>query len=642
VDAAFRRAGLLRVLDLEELFDAAETLARFRPVARGRLAIVTNGGGAGVLAVDRLVDYGGELAALAPATLAALDAALPETWSHANPVDIIGDAGPDRYRVAVETVLADPNVDALLVMACPTALASPRDSAAAVADTIRQLAARGEAGKPVLTSWLGDHDAGPARDILRAAGIATYDTPADAVCSLGYLTGYSAAQRALLRTPSSAPALPCDPEAARDILRKAAAAGRTTLSEPEAKSVLAAFGVPVVETAVARSPAEIEALASDLLTRNDAIAVKLLSSAITHKSDVGGVVLNLRNPKAAVNAADAIAENVARKAPGAPIDGFTIQAMADRPGAHELIIGVSEDPLFGPIILFGAGGTSVEVVADTAIALPPLDAGFAADLIGRTRIAKLLAGYRDRPPADVEAIARVLVAVSQMVVDCPEIASLDINPLLADARGVVALDARIVVDPGRIGEPAPNRRLAIRPYPAMWEKRLTTSGGFTIDLRPIRPADASLYPAFLRGLTERDIGLRLLAPRKHFPHDFLARLTQIDYAREMAFVALATDSGALLGVGRLTADPDYARAEYSVIVRSDMQGKGIGWAIMEQLLAYARSEGLRMVEGFVLAENAEMLKLSRELGFEVRQMPDDPALFQVRMVLGAQAAKPIS
>ncbi len=635
VDAAFRRAGLLRVRDLEELFDATETLARFAPIARGRLGIVTNGGGAGVLAVDRLVDFDGDLATLAPETIAALDAVLPPTWSHANPVDIIGDAGPERYRAAVEAVFDDANVDALLVMACPTALASAEGSAQAVADTVRGIDGRHPPRfKPILTSWLGDHAAEPARAILRGAGVATYDTPADAIRSLQYLTGYSAAQRALMRTPPSlSTEVTFDAPAARAILATAAASGRTTLSEAEAKGALAAFGVPVVETHVAEDIPEVEALARELLDRNDAIAVKLLSRDISHKSDVGGVVLGVRTPDDAVKAAKGIVERAAAKAPDAVIDGFTVQAMVDRPDAHELIIGVSEDPLFGPIILFGAGGTSVEVVADTAIALPPLDMTLARDLIDQTRIARLLAGYRDRPPADMEAIARTLIQVSQMVIDCPEIASLDINPLLVDADGAIALDARIVIDPARIDEPAPNKRLAIRPYPSAWETRLKTSGGVDVLLRPIRPEDARLYPDFVAGLDNRDIRLRLLAPRKQFSHDFLARLTQIDYAREMAFIAVDPARGALLGVSRLVSDPDYTRAEYGVIVRSDMQGVGLGWALMQHLLAYARSEGLSVVEGQVLAENAEMLAMTREMGFTVLPDPTDPGCYITRVQL---------
>ena len=637
IDAAFRRAGLLRVRDLAELFDAAETLSRFKPIERGRLGIVTNGGGAGVLAVDRLSDYGGEMAQLAPATLARLDAVLPATWSHANPVDIIGDAGPERYDAAIEAVLADGNVDALLVMACPTALASAVGSAEAVITTVKRLSGGGALAKPVLTSWLGEHDAAPARAKLRAAGIATYDTPAEAIRSLTYLTGYGQAQRALSRVPPDMPAdFAVDAAAARAVLAQVAAEGRTTLTEPEAKAVLAAFGVPVVETRVAADVAAVEAVAADILTRSKTIVVKLLSRDVSHKSDVGGVVLGIRTAKAAQTAAAGIVERLAAKVPEARIDGFTVQAMIERPNAHELIIGVNEDNLFGPFILFGAGGTSVEVVADTAIALPPLDLKLARDLIGQTRIAKLLNGYRDRAAADIDAIALTLMRVSQMIVDCPEIAALDINPLLADADGVVALDARVVVDPKRIHDNAPNARLAIRPYPAAWEKRVETISGRAVLLRPIRPEDAHLYGDFTAKLEDRDLRLRLLAPRKFFAHDFLARLTQIDYAREMAFVAIDPadgdgSGGALLGVSRLVADPDYTRAEYAIIVRSDLKGQGIGWSLMEQLLAYARAEGLKLLEGMVLSENTRMLEMCRKLGFSVTVDPVNPGLCTVRM-----------
>ncbi len=637
-DAAFRRAGLLRVTDLEELFEAAETLARFSPIERGRLGIVTNGGGAGVLAIDRMIDYGGEIAPISQETLDALDKVLPNTWSRANPVDIIGDAGPERYRAAIEGVFNDDNVDALLVMACPTALASPTGSAQAVADTVRDIDAKHPPRfKPILTCWLGEHDATPARAILRDAGVATYETPSEAVRALTYLTGYSAAQRELMQTPPSAPQIPTDVAAARKLFREVAADGRTTLTEPEAKAALAAFGVPVVETIVAHTVKEAETIATDLLTRNPAVAVKLLSRDISHKSDVGGVVLGIRTPQAAANAAQGILDRVAAKAPEASIEGFTVQAMISRPGAHELIVGIGEDPLFGPIILFGAGGTSVEVVADTAVGLPPLDMKLACDLMHQTRISKLLAGYRDRPPADIDAIARALIQVSQMVIDCPEIASLDINPLLADQNGAVVLDARIVIDPERLDEVAPNKRLSIRPYPSEWEKRVTTSGGVDVLLRPIRPDDARLYPDFFAKVDNRDIRLRFLAPRKEFGHEFLARMTQIDYAREMAFVALDPENGTLLGVSRIIADPDYTHAEYGVIVRTDLQGRGIGWALMEQLLAYARSEELEIVEGEVLAENSEMLLMCREMGFAVHPDPEDPGCYKVHISLDQAA-----
>jgi len=641
IDAAFRRSGLLRVRDLAELFDAAETLSRFRPIERGRLAIVTNGGGAGVLAVDRLVDFGGELAVLSRETMSRLDTVLPNTWSHANPVDIIGDASPARYDAAINAVFADPGVDALLVMACPTALASALASAAAVATTVSRLNS-GTAGgaKPVLTSWLGEHDAAPARSLLRRAGIATYDTPTDAVQSLAYLTQYGQAQRALARTPRDLPnEFTVDAATARTLLAGVARDGRTTLTEPEAKAVLSAFGIPVAETRVASKLEDVGAVASELLLRHEAVAVKLLSRDVTHKSDVGGVVLNVRSAAAAKDAAKSILERLEARAPNARTDGFSIEAMANRQNAYELIVGVNEDAQFGPVILFGAGGTAVEVIGDTAIALPPLDLILANDLINQTRIARLLVGYRDRAPADLDALTLTLVRVSQMIVDCPEITALDINPLLVDDKGVLALDARIVVHPSRSDEKAPNERLSIRPYPSKWEKRVRSIGGRDLLLRPIRPEDARLYPDFLAKLQSGDVRLRMLSPRKHFSEKFLQRLTQIDYAREMAFIAVDPDGGTLLGVSRLTADPDYTRAEFAVIVRSDVKGTGIGWSLMEQLVAYARAEGLRILDGTVFSENTRMLQMCRELGFSMSVDPNDPALCIVRIDLKHPGAK---
>jgi acetyltransferase len=632
--AAFRRAGLLRVLELPELFDAAETLSRFRPIPRGRLGIVTNGGGAGVLAVDRHLDFDGELAELAPETIAALDPRLPANWSRANPVDIIGDAGPERYMAAAEAVLADDNVDALLVMSCPTALASPDEAADALIAVVERERGAHSRSKPVLTSWLGDHSVRNARQRLRKAGIATYDSPGEAVRALSHLVGYGKAQATLSRTPAELPdGFTTDAAAARRAMAEAASQGRELLSEPEAKAVLAAFGIPVAETVVADSAEAVEAVAADLLARHDALAIKIVSRDITHKSDVGGVVLDLDTAEAADQAARDIAGRAAAARPEARIDGFAVQAMIRRPHAHELIVGVDEDALFGPTILFGAGGTSVEVVADSAIALPPLDLQLADDLIGRTRIARLLAGYRNRPPADMDALRLVLVRVSQLIIECPEVVGLDINPLLADDAGVMALDARIVIDPARFRAPGPNPRLAIRPYPSRWETRLTTRGGLDVILRPIRPPDERLYEDFLAHVDESDIRLRLLAPRKAFPHDFLARLTQIDYAREMAFVAIDAASGDLLGVARIAADPDYTRAEYAILVRSDLQGMGLGWSLMEHLLAYARAEGLGRIEGTVLAENTDMLAMVRDLGFSVTRDPDEQGLRRVEISL---------
>ncbi|MEQ9179426.1 MAG: bifunctional acetate--CoA ligase family protein/GNAT family N-acetyltransferase [Nitratireductor sp.] len=622
-DAALQRAGILRVKSLADLFDAAETTARFAPLERARVAIVTNGGGAGVLAVDQLVDCRGELAALADTTIERLNAALPETWSHANPVDIIGDAAAVRYRAAVAAVAADPGVDAVMVLNCPTGLASPIEAAGAVAG----LTTRGMIdGKPVLTCWLGDHTAREGRRILQQAGLASFETPADAATAVSYLSDWSRAQRALMRVPSSGGEnVEKNGDEVRAVFAAVAGEGRRMLTEPEAKTVISAYGIAVPETVVAGSPAEAGKAAARLLQDNENVVVKLLSKAISHKSDVGGVVLNLSTPEAAGAAAAAIESRVRRHAPQADIQGYAVQPMVVRKHAQELILGMSNDPIFGPVVLFGAGGIAVEVMDDTAIALPPLDSVLAGDLIERTRIGRLLAGYRDRKPADRAAITAALKGLSQLIVDFPCIVSIDINPLLADAAGTIALDARVEIDPGRVDEVGPNPALAIRPYPDGWEKRID-AGPARYDIRPIRPADIALYSDFLARIAPDDIRFRFLAQRKSFPHQMLVRLTQLDYAREMAFVALDAITGELAAVGRLSSDPDREKAEYALLVRTDLQGRGLGWALLSQLVDYARSEGIRRIEGVVLADNEKMLALCREFGFSVAPSETEPGL----------------
>ncbi|MVA98600.1 GNAT family N-acetyltransferase [Nitratireductor sp. CAU 1489] len=623
-EAALQRAGILRVKSLAELFDAAETTARFAPLERARVAIVTNGGGAGVLAVDQLVDCRGELAALEAATVDRLNAVLPATWSHANPVDIIGDAAAERYSAAVAAVAADPGVDAVMVLNCPTGLASPIEAARAVAG----LTAEGKIdGKPVLTCWLGDHTARDGRRILQEAGLASFETPAAAATAVSYLSDWSRAQRALMRVPSSGGEnVAKDGDTIRAVFAAVAGEGRRMLTEPEAKTVIAAYGISVPETVVAGSPAEAGEAAARLLQSSEKVVVKLLSKAISHKSDVGGVVLNLSTAEAAGEAAAEIESRVRAREPEADIQGYAVQPMVVRKHAQELILGMSHDPIFGPVVLFGAGGIAVEVMDDTAIALPPLDAVLAGDLIDRTRIGRLLAGYRDRKPADRGAITTALKGLSQLIVDFPCIVSIDINPLLADADGTIALDARVEIDPERVGAPGPNPALAIRPYPDGWEK-LIDAGSARYDIRPIRPADIALYSDFLARIAPDDIRFRFLAQRKNFPHQMLVRLTQLDYEREMAFVALDTATGELAGVGRLSTDPDKQKAEYALLVRTDLQGRGLGWALLAQLVDYARSEGIGRVEGFVLADNEKMLALCREFGFSVARSETEPSLY---------------
>ncbi len=631
VDAALRRAGIIRVNDLDDLFNAAQVTARFQPLARARVAIVTNGGGAGVLAVDELLDDDASVATLTAATLAALDAVLPATWSHANPVDIIGDAPPERYSAALHAVAADPGVDVVLVMNCPTAMADPVAAAMAVAGETEDGSI---GGKPVLACWLGKLAAEPARDVLQRSGIPNFDTPAQAAEAVGFLTRWSKVRAQLERVPQSPAETNADRDAARAVLMKAAAEGRTLLTEWEAKRVLAYYRVPVPETIFSATEAGVEVAAGKLLGEASAVVVKMASKVVSHKSDVGGVVLNVTTALAAREAASHIRRRFGTAFQGIELDGFTVQPMVVRSGARELIAGVSTDPGFGPVVVFGAGGTSVEVVDDTATGLVPLDDVLAGDLIDRTRVGRLLAGYRDVPPAARYAIVGALVALSQLATDLPMITSIDINPLLADATGVMALDARIEIDPARASVAAPNPALAVRPYPAGQQSEVSI-GDHALVLRPIRPADAALYPRFLDRMDPEDMRLRFLVPTRTLSPQMLVRLTQLDYDRDIAFVALERPSGDLAGIVRYSSDPDRVRAEFGVLVRSDLKHRGLGRLLMLRLIAYARAEGIGELCGFVLRENTQMLALCRELGFEIDQLSGEPTEVCVALSLRA-------
>jgi acetyltransferase len=632
IDAALRRAGIIRVDGLDQLLEAAEVTARFAPLRRARVAIVTNGGGAGVLAVDQLLDHGCEMAELTSETLAKLDAALPVTWSHGNPIDIIGDAPPDRYREAITAVAADAGVDVILAMQCPTALAAPGAAAEAVATLVKRGMIN---GKPLLACWLGRYAAGPAREILQRAGIASFDTPTQIAFAVSLLTRWSHLRASLARVPPSHPIRAVDQSGAAAVLRRVAGAGRALLTEPEAKLVLAAYSIPVPPTVVVATEEEVQDAARQMLKSSEGIVVKLLSRAISHKSDIGGVALDLRTSEDAHAAAVAIRQRVRDHDPSAVLDGFTVQPMIRRPGAHELIAGLHLDPSFGPTLLFGAGGTSVEVVDDIATEIVPIDDVLAGDMVDRTRVARLLAGYRDRPPADRSAILATLTALSQLAIDFPAIIGVDINPLLADTDGVIALDARIEIDPALIDLRSPNPRLAISPYPSGRET-MVELGELRLTLRPIRPDDAVLYPAFLERMDPEDMRLRFLMPMTTVSPDLLVRLTRLDYDREMAFVAIAGESGALCGIVRYSADPDRERAEFGVLVRSDLRGIGLGTALMRTLMDYARSEGIRRLEGMVLHENTRMLQLCDELGFTAQHDANDLMLVRVALDLAGR------
>ena len=624
-DAAIRRAGMLRVDTVLELFDAVETLSRAKPLHGDRLAIMTNGGGPGVMATDALVRGGGKLASLSEASLRRLDTLLPPTWSRGNPVDIIGDATAERYAATLETLLHEPSADAVLFIHVPTAIVA----APAIARACAPLAKNAR----VLTCWLGGGTLDEARRIFAEDGIPTYATPEQAVAGFLQLVNYRRNQQTLMETPSSVPeAFAPDPERAREVVRTALGQGRKLLSEPEAKRVLAAYGIPVVETRVAASAKEAAEIARAL---GFPVALKILSPQVTHKSDVGGVALDLKSESEVRTAAEAMAARLAERLPGAELAGFTVQEMVRRPRAHETIVGVASDPAFGPVILFGQGGVAVEIVADRAVALPPLNLALAKELVSRTRVTRLLDGYRDRPPADRAALHLALVQVSQLVVDLPEVVELDINPLLADERGVIALDARMRV------APAAERgadRLAIRPYPRELEER-TNLQGRAIVLRPIRPEDEPQHARFLDRIDGEDLRLRFFHVVGRFSHAGLARFTQIDYDREMAFIAVARADGEdeeTLAVARAIADPDRTRAEFAILVRSDLKGKGLGALLMRKLIRYCREREIGELVGEVLTTNDGMLGLARHLGFEIGRGEDSETL-RARLSLAERA-----
>jgi len=601
-DAAFRRAGMLRVLSTEDLFSAVETLARAKVLHGERLVILTNGGGPGVMATDALVEGKGSMAQLSPDTLRRLDEVLPATWSHGNPVDIIGDAPADRYVRALEILLEDPECDAVLFIHAPTAIVPSDEIARAIAPMAKA------SSKNILGCWIGGDAVAAARQIFSEAGIPSFGTPEEAVGAYLQIVQYRRNQNLLMQVPPAGGDAPVDREKAAAIVRGALQDGRTMLTEPEAKAALEAYGIPVVKTRSAATPELAAACAGEI---GFPVVLKILSPDITHKSDVGGVILDLESVEAVRAAAESMQQRLAAANPEARLEGFSVQQMARRPKAHELIVGVATDPVFGPVLLFGQGGVAVEVMADHAIALPPLNVVLAHDLIGRTRVAKLLAGYRDRPPADMDAIVEVLLRVSRMVADLPELAELDINPLLADGDGAIVLDARMKV---ALADKSANSmdRLAIRPYPRELEETIEWDGQPLL-LRPIRPEDGAAHVEFFNALTADDVRLRMFVRVRELQPSQLARFTQIDYDREMAFIA--TRDGVTLGVARVVADPDNNQAEFAVTVRSDLKGHGLGQILMEKLIAYCRARGTREIVGEALPQNTRVIRLARRLGF---------------------------
>ncbi|MGE5539341.1 MAG: GNAT family N-acetyltransferase, partial [Gemmatimonas sp.] len=616
-DAAFRRAGMLRVVEVEELFAAAETLAKARPIKGDRLAILTNGGGFGVLAADAVAAAGVTLASLAPDTVSALDRALPRTWSRGNPVDIIGDADAARYGAAMDSLVRDPSVDAVLVVNCPTAVASSTATARAVA------ASAATTDCPVLTSWVGESVQREARAVFAAAGIPTYDTPEAAVRAFTHMVTYRRNQEALRQVPVASASSKPDRAAARAIVAAARRRGDPWLTATEARALLACYRVPVNPLVAVASPEAAGAAAGPFA----AVALKIDSPDIVHKSDVGGVMLGVA-PDAVADSARRMLAAVRTARPDARVAGLTVEPMAATADAIETIVGATRDPDFGPLVLFGEGGTRVEIAADRALGLPPLNASLARDMMSRTRVDRLLAGYRGKPPADRDAVASVLVAVAELMLDLPAVAELDINPLLASPTGALALDARV-----RLQDPGSAVPSAIRPYPRELERDVAVGGG-TLRLRPARPEDESAIAALLARTSSSDIRLSAFSALESFARDLAARVTQIDYDREIAMVAF--DGNEALGVGHLRMGGDRERAEYGIIVRSDLHGRGIGTALLNALLDVARANNVAEVFGTVQAGNGAMRELAAAAGFS--ESPFSDGLVCTTLRLRAAAA----
>lgn len=615
-DAAVRRSGALRVGELDELFAAVESLARARPMTGDRIAIVSNGGGTAMMAVDELAAGSGSVAQLSDETLSRLAAVLPRTWPPGNPVDLAVDADGKRYGDAVRVVCEAPEVDAVLVIHAPNAMADGTEVARVVVETHKRY------GGNLLTCWVGEEAAQPARRLFADAGLPGFDTPARAVRGFRHLVQYRRNQETLLQTPPSH-LLDFQPDvaAARAIVARALATADGLLTEPDAKTLLAAYGIAAVRSQLVADPAEAAAKAEEI---GLPVSVTIVSPDVARKWDVGGVALNLETAEAVRAACAGMLRRMKDERPDARLDGFAVQPMALRPHARQLMIGIACDPLFGPVIVFGEGGRAVEIVRDHTIGLPPLNLPLAQGMIGRTRVAKLLEAHGSRPAADRDALAEALVRLSQMLVDNPEIVACDVNPLFCDDHGVLAVDARIRVAAVEGGD---GRRFAILPYPAWLEEPTTLHDGSEVLIRPIRPEDEAAHDHLLRHMTPQDLRYRFHGHVRDLAHHQLARLTQIDYDREMAFIATRADKDGTpvtLGVVRTVTDPDNQRAELAILVRSDLKGTGLGRRLLDTIVSYTRRRGTRAITIQVLADNEPMLSLAKKSGFTLRRTEDDP------------------
>ncbi|MEI7613846.1 MAG: bifunctional acetate--CoA ligase family protein/GNAT family N-acetyltransferase [Betaproteobacteria bacterium] len=622
-DAAIRRAGVVRVKELGQLFYASKALSsKFCPLGN-RLAIITNGGGPGALAADRAGDMRIPLAELSAETMKTLSAKLPSTWSRNNPIDIVGDATPERYRDAIQAVAEDDGVDGILVILTPQAMTEPLEVAQGVMEISESTA------KPILACWMGEDQVAGGRSLLEKAGIPAFRMPESAVELYYHISTYYQNQKLLLQTPiATSTHTRQETEGAKMLIEAVLQEHRKVLSEMESKAVLRAFRIPVAQTMVARTPTEALLLAEQI---GFPIAMKVDSPDLVHKTEAGGVRLNITNAPSVRNAYHDIIEMVGKKNPNARINGVSIEPYIARPNGRELMIGVLRDPTFGPIITFGSGGTEVEIFSDLAVALPPLNRFLAKDLIHSTRAANLLGDYHNMPPINMEALEEVLLNISEMVCELPWLQELDLNPLIVDDKGAIAADARIVIDYA----PTSGDRyshMAIHPYPAHLEQEWEQPDGRTITIRPIRPEDSDMEQAFVKNLSDESKYYRFMDTLRELTQAMLVRFTQIDYDREMALVAtILGDYGQeiQIGVARYVTNPDGETVEFALAIADDWQKHGVGRKLMSALIDVARQKGYRAVVGDVLAMNSKMFRLMSTLGFTIHPHPEDPSVKRV-------------
>jgi acetyltransferase len=629
-DSALRRAGAVRVRSFVQLFSAAKCLSsRYRPVGR-RLAVITNGGGPGVLAADWINEIRLELAKLSPDSATSLQPRLPAQASLRDLVDLSEEAGPEHYRAAIETAAKDRQVDGILVMCSPKVGVDAVAIAQALADT------RPHVAKPMLACWMGDSTVVPARAILNQAAIPSFRTPEAAVGAFGNLASFYQNQQLLQQTPPplSTLAKP-DIEGARLVIESVLAERRKVLTEMESKTLLSAFHIPVTETILARNANEAMMIATQL---GFPVALKIDSPDVSHKSDVQGVVLDITSGTAARDAYNDMVQRVARLQPQARINGVTVQKMARARRGREVCVGLVTDAPFGPVITFGAGGTMIELINDRSMELPPLNQFLARHLIDRARVAETLGEWRGASPANREALEQLLLRVSEMVCELPQLREMDINPIIVDESGAVAVDARIVIDSApqaHSGQQNNYQHLSILPYPARYKQELPLRGGGVYTVRPIHPDDAQMLQDLMHHLSQESRYFRFVSSLIELPPTMLARFTLIDYDREMALVAVVkqrvagadgefTETERIVGVSRYITNPDHTSCEFSLVVADDYNGKGLGSRLMECIMDVAREKGLSEIEGLVLANNQPMLKLMRSLGYTVKPFPEDP------------------